>query len=66
MRSTERRTRACSPTAFGARDRGYFGVILCGAPWRRLMRNPLGRFLPLLNELRYAEFLQACNLEQIF
>ena len=29
------------PTAFGARDRGFFEVILCSAPQRRLMGNPL-------------------------
>ena len=30
------------PTAFGARDRCYFGIISWRAPRRRLMRNPLG------------------------
>jgi hypothetical protein len=30
------------PTAFGARDRAFFEVISCGAPRRRLMRNPFG------------------------
>jgi len=29
-------------TAFGAQDRGYFEVILCGAPRRQLKRGPLG------------------------
>ncbi len=30
------------PTAFGARDRCYFGAIPCGAPRLRLMRKTLG------------------------
>jgi hypothetical protein len=34
-------------TAFGARDRCFFSVFVCGAPRRRLMRKPLGRFLLL-------------------
>jgi len=29
-------------TAFGARDRGFFDVILCRAPRRQLKRNTLG------------------------
>jgi len=31
------------PTAFGARDRCFFEVILYRAPRRRVMRKPLGR-----------------------
>ena len=30
-------------TAFGARDRGFFEVVLCSAPRRQLKRNTLGR-----------------------
>jgi hypothetical protein len=30
------------PTAFGARDRRFFEVVLCRVPRRRVMRNPLG------------------------
>jgi hypothetical protein len=30
-------------TAFGARDRAFFEVILCRAPWRQLKRRPLGQ-----------------------
>jgi len=30
------------PTAFGARDHWHFEAIPCGAPRRRLMRNPFG------------------------
>src|SRR4051794_851038 len=29
-------------TAFGARDRGFFEVIVCCAPRRQLKRNPFG------------------------
>ncbi len=29
-------------TAFGARDRGFFEVVLCSAPRRQLKRNTLG------------------------
>ncbi len=31
------------PTAFGAQDRCYLSVIVCGAPRRRVMRKPFGR-----------------------
>jgi len=34
-------TRACTPIAFGARDRGNFNAFSCCAPRRRVMRNPL-------------------------
>src|ERR1043165_2647292 len=37
-----RRTRACSTTAFGARDPSFFDAISCRASRRRLMRNPFG------------------------
>jgi len=42
---TARRDSGMQPTAFGARDRWYFTAFLCGAPRRRLMRNPLGGHL---------------------
>jgi hypothetical protein len=32
------------PTAFGAQDRCFFEIILCGAPRRRLMGGPFGGF----------------------
>src|SRR6266545_304691 len=34
-------------TAFGARDRSYFGAFLCSAPRQQLMRNPLDGTLSL-------------------
>ena len=34
--------------AFGARDRGFFEVILCSAPWRQLKRNTLDGELEML------------------
>jgi hypothetical protein len=30
------------PSTFGARDRLHFMANLCGAPWQRLKRKPLG------------------------
>jgi len=35
-------------TAVGARDRGFFEVILCRAPRRQLKRKPLGRTITAL------------------
>ncbi len=40
----QRPNRRLQLTAFGARDRAFFEVVLCGAPRRQLKRNTLGRF----------------------
>jgi hypothetical protein len=35
-------TSTSSTTSFGAQDRAFFEVLLCNAPWRRLMGKPFG------------------------
>jgi len=43
MQTHERPNPALQLTAFGARDRSYFEVIPCSAPWRQLNAKPFGR-----------------------
>jgi hypothetical protein len=38
-------------TAFGARDHGFFEVILSSAPWRQLKRRALDGSSALLSEI---------------
>jgi len=40
---TARRDSWMQLTAFGARDRWHFEVIVCGTPWRHLNRRLFGR-----------------------